>query len=100
MEVYDSPNIYERVVHYDPVKESQIRLTLNEFRGVEYMHLRKYYQDFDEQWKPTKDGIAMAIDLSNIKELFTGLVEVLSLAEGRDIILEHFSELMNTVYQN
>ena len=29
------------VIHYDEVKEVQIRLTINTFRGIEYLHLRK-----------------------------------------------------------
>lgn len=94
----DSTPIYERIIHYDPIKEHQVRLTLNEFRGVEYLHLRKYYQDFDESWKPSNEGVAMPLDLSNSKELFAGLVEILSLAEARDVIEEHFSDLIKDVY--
>lgn len=94
----DSTPIYERIIHYDPIKEHQVRLTLNEFRGVEYLHLRKYYQDFDESWKPSNEGVAMPLDLSNSKELFAGLVEILSLAEARDVIEEHFSGLIKDVY--
>lgn len=94
----DSTPIYERIIHYDLIKEHQVRLTLNEFRGVEYLHLRKYYQDFDESWKPSNEGVAMPLDLSNSKELFAGLVEILSLAEARDVIEEHFSDLIKDVY--
>lgn len=91
-------NVYERIIHYDPVKEHQIKLTLNEFRGVEYLHLRKYYQDFDETWKPSNEGISMPLDLTNSRELFSGLVEILSLAESRSVIEEHFSDLIKDLY--
>ena len=93
-------SIYERVVHYNEERDFQVRLTLNEFRGIEYLHLRKYYLDFDEQWKPSSEGIAMPLDLTNVKELFIGLVEILSLAESKEIIIEHFAELISTVYQD
>jgi len=93
-------SIYERVVHYNEEKDFQVRLTLNEFRGIEYLHLRKYYLDFDEQWKPSNEGIAMPLDLTNVKELFIGLVEILSLAESKEIIIDHFAELISTVYQD
>ena len=43
MELYASPEVYERVVHYDEEKKLQIRLTVSCFRGIEYLHLRKYY---------------------------------------------------------
>lgn len=98
MELYNAPEVYERVVHYDREKEVQIRLTINNFRGIEYLHLRKYYLDFTEEWKPSNEGIAMPLDFNNSRELFSGLVEILSLAESKDIIEEHFSDMIKDVY--
>jgi len=99
VEIHEAPTAYERIIHYDPVKDHQIRLTVNTFRGVEYLHLRKYYQDFDESWKPSSEGVAMPIDLENSRELFAGLVEILSLAESRDIIVSHFEDLIKLTFQ-
>jgi hypothetical protein len=100
VELYEAPTAYERVIHYDPIKDHQVRLTLNSFRGVEYLHLRKYYLDFDESWKPSNEGVAMPVDLNNSRELFAGLVEILSLAESRAVIEEHFSDLIKSTYQD
>ncbi len=99
MELHEAPEAYSRVIHYDTVKEQQVRLTINTFRGIEYMHLRKYYLDFDEEWKPSPEGIAMPLDLSNSRELFSGLVEILSLAESKSIIEEHFLDLIQDLYK-
>jgi hypothetical protein len=85
MDLHEAPEAYSRVIHYDTIKEVQVRLTINTFRGVEYMHLRKYY-------------IALPLDLSNSRELFIGLVEILSLAESKEIIQEHFSDLIQELY--
>ena len=98
MELHEAPEIYEKVIHYDEQKEIQVRLTVSSFRGVEYLHLRKYYLDFDEDWKPSPEGIAMPLDLNNSRELFSGLVEILSLAESKEIIEEHFQDLIEGVY--
>ena len=98
MELYASPEIYERVIHHDQERELQVRLTVSTFRGVEYLHLRKYFLSFEEEWLPTPDGIAFPIDFNNSRELFSGLVEILSLAESKEIIEEHFSELIQGVY--
>jgi len=98
MELYASPEIYERVIHHDQERELQVRLTVSTFRGVEYLHLRKYFLSFEEEWLPTPDGIAFPIDFNNSRELFSGLVEILSLAESREIIEEHFSDLLQDVY--
>jgi hypothetical protein len=99
MELHEAPEAYSRVIHYDTVKEQQVRLTINTFRGIEYIHLRKYYLDFDEEWKPSPEGIAMPLDLINSRELFSGLVEILSLAESKGIIEEHFSDLIQDLYK-
>ena len=98
MELYQAPEMYERVIHYDEEKEVQVRLIVSSFRGIEYLHLRKYYLDFNEEWKPTPEGVAMPLDFNNSRELFAGLVEILSLAESKEIIEENFSDLIQDLY--
>ena len=92
----DAPAIYEKVVQEDDTE--QVRLVINTFRGVEYISLRKYYMDFDEEWKPTRQGVTMALDLSNSKRLFEGLVEILSLAESKAILEDNFKDLLDEIY--
>jgi len=99
MELHQSPEVYEKVVHYDEEKETQVRLTVSTFRGVEYIHLRKYYLSFTEEWCPTPDGIAFPLDFNNSRELFTGLLEILSLAESEELIEEHFSDILQDIYR-
>jgi len=99
MNIHEAPEAYSRVIHYDTVKEVQIRLTVNTFRGIEYLHLRKYYMDFDEEWKPTPEGVAMPLDLSNSRELFAGLTEILSLAESKSLIEDNFMDLIDEIYK-
>ena len=86
MELHEAPEMYEKVIHYDEEKEVQVRLIVSSFRGIEYLHLRKYYLDFNEEWKPTPEGVAMPLDFHNSRELFVGLTEILSLAESKEII--------------
>ena len=99
MELYEAPELYERVIHYDEEKQIQVRLVVSTFRGIEYLSLRKYYLDFFEEWRPTQEGISMPIDFSNSKELFIGLIEILSLAESKEIIEENFKELIQDIYK-
>lgn len=98
MLLHEAPALYERIIHYDSNKEIQIRLCVNTFRGVEYLHLRKYYLDFEEEWLPSKEGVAMALDFDNSRELFAGLIEILSLAETKNILEEHFKDLLDEIY--
>ena len=90
--------MYERVINEKD--NQQIRLVINTFRGVEYLSLRKYYLDFDGDFKPSKDGVAMALDFQNSKALFEGLVEILSLAEVKDTLETHFKDILDEIYLN
>ena len=100
VDIWQTPEEYSRIIHVTEDGMTQTRLTVNNFHGVEYLHLRKYYLDFSEEWKPSKDGIAMPLALSNSYELFSGLVEILSLAEGQDTILEYFEDAFSSAYNS
>jgi hypothetical protein len=91
--------IFTRLIHYDEVKDIQVRLSVNEFRGVEYLSLRKWYRDFEGEWAPSNEGVNMPLDLNNSRELFAGLIEILSLAEAKDVIIDHFKDLMRDTFQ-
>ncbi len=54
-------DIFSRTISYDPVKEIQTRVTINEFRGIQYLHIRRYFLDFEGEWVPTKEGISMPL---------------------------------------
>jgi len=90
-------DVYWKVIHETPDK--QIRLVVNEFREVEYLHLREYYLDFEEVWLPSNKGVSMPLTLENSKELFAGLLEILSLGESKALILETFKDLIEETYQ-
>ena len=34
MELYQAPELYEKVIHYDEVKETQVRLTISTFQAL------------------------------------------------------------------
>jgi|TARA_B110000495_G_C22898294_1_gene524133 hypothetical protein len=98
--MYEAESIeqYNKVVHeYEDGR--QVRLTINTFNGKEYLHLREYYLNFDGDALPSTKGISIPLDLTNSYELFIGLVEILSLAESKEQIIEHFRETFETIYQ-
>jgi hypothetical protein len=98
MDVYSAPAIYERIIHANEEKHEQIRMVVNTFRGIEYLHLRKYYMDFDGEWAPSVNGVAMPLTFDNSRELFSALVEILSLAESKDILEKEFKEQLDNIY--
>ncbi len=88
--------VYWRVIH--ATDDKQIRLVINEFRGIEYLHIREYYLDFEEVWLPSNKGVSMPLTFDNSKELFVGLLEILSLAESKELIIQNFKELLENLY--
>jgi hypothetical protein len=100
IELYETPMVYEKEIHFNEDKGEKVFLGVNSFRGKEYLHLRKYYQDFDEVWKPSKDGVAIELDFDNSRALFQGLTEIISLAESKEIIEENFKDLLDDIYQD
>jgi len=92
----EAPSVYEKIIQES--QHDQLRLVVSTFRGVEYLSLRKYYLDFDEEWKPSNQGITIPIDMENTRNLFQGLVEILSLAESKAIIEENFRDLLDEIY--
>ena len=98
MELYQAPPVYEKEVYYDENKQIKLMLVVNTFRGNEYLHLRKYYLDFHEDWRPSSEGVSMPLNIENSQQLFAGLVEILSLAEAKNFLEEHFKELLDEIY--
>jgi hypothetical protein len=54
----------------------KVRVELCQFQGKDYINLRIYFQDDDNQWRPTKKGITIASEL--IEELKKGTDKALA----------------------
>lgn len=72
---------FERVIHEDNDKGTQLRVTISSFRDVVYLHIRKYYLSFEGEWMPTKEGVSMPLTLNNSLKLFLAMADILSEAE-------------------
>jgi hypothetical protein len=60
-----------KAIERGPGQQIQVRLTT--FRGREYLDLRNFYLDDNDEWKPTKKGIAVPVELYD--ELMAALKE-------------------------
>ena len=98
MELHEVPEEYSKVIFHDEDRQEQVRLIVSTFRYVEYLSIRKYYLDFNEEWKPSNVGVTLPLTMENSKELFSGLIEILSLAESKELIEKHFKNLINDIY--
>ena len=100
VDLFQEPEFYSRIIHEKDTGDEQVRLVVNSFRGKEYLHFRKYYLDFHGEWQPSKEGISMPLDLSNSREMFSGLVEILSLTENKAEVYEYFKDIIEDSYSN
>lgn len=91
-------DVYSRIITNDGLK--QVRLYINEFREQEYLHIREFYLDFDEEWKPTPKGISIPLEIETSKELFIAISEILSLAESKKVVEEVFGDLLKSIYSS
>ena len=98
MLLHEVPEEYTKVIYYDQDREEQVRLIVSTFRYVEYLSIRKYYLDFEEEWKPSNVGVTIPMSIDTSKERFVALIEILSLAESKDVIETHFKDLINDIY--
>ena len=88
----ESEILYEKILFQNEDKGFQLRLVVNEFRGVQYLHIRKYFLSFEDGYVPTREGASMPASISNIYALLNGLIEICSKEEGIDAITEHFEQ--------
>ena len=98
IDIWQAPEEFSRIVHVSEEGDYQVRLTVNSFRGKEYLHFRKYYLDFEGEWQPSKEGISMPLGLSKSREMFSALVEILSLTANKTEVYNHFSDLIENLY--
>jgi hypothetical protein len=84
------PELYEKLVYENETKGYQLRLVVNEFRGVQYVHLRKYFLSYEGDYVPSREGVSMEASMDNILSLLDGLMEIVSKEERQDLVLKHF----------
>ena len=87
----ESPTLYEKTIYENETKAYQLRLVVNEFRGVQYIHLRKYFLSYEGEYLASKEGVSMEAGISNIYSLLDGLLEIVSHEEAIEAVSTYFS---------
>lgn len=87
----EGTEFYEKTIYENEPKAYQLRLVVNEFKGVQYIHLRKYFLTYEGEYQASKEGVSMEARISNIYALLDGLLEIVSKEEAIEAINEYFS---------
>lgn len=88
----ESPELFEKLIYDNQDKFYQLRLVVNDFRGKQYVHVRKYFQTYEGDYQASREGISMEASISNILSLVDGLMEIISKEESLEVINKHFSD--------
>jgi hypothetical protein len=83
-------DLYEKLIFENEEKGFQYKLTVSEFRDVQYLHVRKYFLSYEGEYVPTKEGASIPATIQNIFALLDGLIEICANEESVDVITEYF----------
>ena len=83
-------DLYEKLIFENEEKGFQYKLTVSEFRDVQYLHVRKYFLSYEGEYVPTKEGASIQATIQNIFALLDGLIEICANEESVDVITEYF----------
>jgi hypothetical protein len=91
----DSNLHYEKVIYHNEDKFYQLMLTVSEFRDKYYINVRKYFQSYEGEFVPSKEGVSMEASMENIYALLDGLFDICAKAEGVEIVQRYAEKLLN-----
>jgi hypothetical protein len=91
----EEPELYEKLIYENLDKFYQLRLVVNEFRGKQYVHIRKYFQTYEGEFQASREGVSMEASICNILALLDGLMEICSKEEVREVIESHFGKILS-----
>lgn len=89
----DENILYSKVIEENMGKGFQVRLAVNDFRDTTYIQLRKFFLSYEGDWVPSREGLSIPASTENIYALLDGLLEICSVAEGEEIILNYYDRI-------
>lgn len=83
-------DVYEKLIEENVAKGFRIYLTVSEFRGETYLHFRKYFLSYEEDWLPSQEGVSMTLSIENTCAIIDGVLDILSQSEGEQVITKYY----------
>ena len=88
----NEPELYEKLIYQNDDKFYQLKLTVSEFKGKYYVNVRKYFQSYEGDFIPSKEGVSMEASMHNVLSLLDGLMDIVSKEESVELINKHFGD--------
>lgn len=92
MSLENTNDLVNIIVSQDDVKLTQLRFCITEFRGKQYLGIRRWTLDYESNWIPTKEGISMEYTLDSTTALWFAFAEILSETETLPEVLKNVLE--------
>jgi hypothetical protein len=89
----DSSLQYEKTIYENTEKFYQLKLTVSEFRDKYYINIRKYFQSYEGDFVPSREGVSMEASMENIYALLDGLFEIVSQGEASEIVKRYADKI-------
>lgn len=96
----EEPELYEKLIYENQDKFYQLRLVVNEFRGKQYVHIRKYFMTYEGDYQASREGVSMEASMNNIFSLLDGLMEICSKEESTELIIKYFSDKISDLQKH
>jgi hypothetical protein len=87
---------YEKLIYENQDKFYQLKLTVSEFREKYYVNIRKYFQSYEGDFVPSREGVSMEASMENIYALLDGLFDIVSQGEAHEIVERYSQKLKNS----
>lgn len=78
----------DKILYQTADSSQQWRIAVSEFRGIEYLSFRKWYESYDEGYLPSNEGFNIPFDHEAVKILVQNLLKFLSEAEIKELLNE------------
>ena len=86
---------YEKTIYENLEKFYQLKLTVSEFRDKYYINIRKYFQSYEGDFVPSREGVSMEASMENIYALLDGLFDIVSQGEAQEIVNRYAERISN-----
>lgn len=96
----DETFLYEKLIYDNHDKFYQLRLVANEFKGKQYIHVRKYFQTYEGEYQASREGISMEASITNILTLLDGLIDLVSKEEAISVINAYFKDKLSDLQKD
>lgn len=84
--------MYEKLIYEDELKGIQLKLVLDTFKDIEYLHIRKYYMSYDSGYVPSKEGVSIPANIDSIRSLLEALIDICAKAEVHQLVTDIINE--------